>query len=130
MGDSGSWSCLAGQAGSLGRGTVSANSVTRAHSPAPLYYLLPCRTLRLTVPSCLASPSRQQLPALQAAASSAPIAARQHLLMALHPRAGRCSVLQLLPLPLVHQVMELAAPLQPCHIQVEVSGESEGEGQE
>lgn len=77
-----------------------------------------CRSIVLQVPPSLVPPSQQQLPALRRVATAAPLAARQHLLLALHPRTGRCSALQLLPLPLVHTVMELVAPLAPCTIQV------------
>ena len=38
--------------------------------------------------------------------------------MALHPRVGRCSPLQMLPLPLVQSVLDLAAPLQPCTVEL------------
>ena len=75
-------------------------------------------------------PSHLQLPALRAAAAAAPLAARRHLLLALHPRVGRCSVLQLLPLALVREVMELVAPLAPCSIEVHEAGAEAGEAGE
>ena len=54
----------------------------------------------------------------QAAAAAASLAARRHLLLELHRRVGRCSLLQLLPLALVKEVLDLAAPLQPCRLGV------------
>ena len=38
------------------------------------------------------------------------------LLGACHPRVGAASPLQLLPLPLLHEVLELALPLGACHL--------------
>ena len=70
------------------------------------------------MPSPLLDATQQQLPTLRSAERAAPLACRQHLLLALHPRVGRCSVLQLLPLQLLREVMQLAAPLEPCRIQV------------
>ena len=80
----------------------------------------PLRTLRLALPPCLppcpALPA--YLPQLQAAAVAAPVAVREQVLLALHPQAGRCSLLQLLPLQVVREVIDLAAPLASCAIQL------------
>lgn len=76
----------------------------------------PLRTLRLLLPTCLHSGTAAYLPQLQAAAAAAPVAVRSQVLLALHPRAGRCSLLQLLPLQVVREVLDLAAPLGPCAI--------------
>ncbi len=76
----------------------------------------PLRTLRLLMPACLHSASAAYLPQLQAAAAAAPVAVRSQVLLALHPRVGRCSLLQLLPLQVVREVLDLAAPLEPCAI--------------
>ena len=81
-------------------------------SPAPL------RTLRLALPPCLHAATAAYLPQLEAAAAAAPVAVREQVLLALHPRAGRCSLLQLLPLQVVREVLDLAAPLAPCAIQL------------
>lgn len=76
----------------------------------------PLRTLRLLLPTCLHSGTAAYLPQLQAAAAAAPVTVRSQVLLALHPRAGRCSLLQLLPLQVVREVLDLAAPLEPCAI--------------
>ncbi|KAL4434061.1 hypothetical protein ABPG75_000502 [Micractinium tetrahymenae] len=76
----------------------------------------PLRTLRLELPSCLHESTAAYLPQLHAAAEAAPLAVRRHVLPALHPRAGRCSLLQLLPLGVLRDVLDLAAPLQPCTV--------------
>lgn len=55
-------------------------------------------------------------PQLCEAAAAAPVAVRAHLLLALHPRVGRGSLLQLLPLAVFREVLDLAAPLEPCRI--------------
>ena len=78
----------------------------------------PLRTLHLVLPACLHEATAAYLPQLQAAAVAAPLAVRRHVLLALHPRAGRCSLLQLLPLAVLQEVLDMAAPLQPCTIQV------------
>jgi hypothetical protein len=78
----------------------------------------PLRTLRLLLPACLHSGTSAYLPQLQAAAAAAPVAVRSQVLLALHPRAGRCSLLQLLPLQVVREVLDMAAPLGPCAIQL------------
>lgn len=78
----------------------------------------PLRTLRLQLPACLHQATAAYLPQLQEAAGAAPLALRQHVLLALHPRAGRCSLLQLLPLGVLQEVLDLAAPLEPCLVQV------------
>ena len=78
----------------------------------------PLRTLRVLLPTCLHSATEAYLPQLQAAAAAAPVAVRSQVLLALHPRAGRCSLLQLLPLQVVREVLDLAAPLGPCTIQL------------
>lgn len=79
---------------------------------------VPLRTLRLDLPACLHPATAAYLPQLQEAAQGAPRAVRQQLLLALHPRAGRCSLLQLLPLGVLREVLDLAAPLQPCTVQI------------
>eukprot|EP00887_Chlorella_sp_A99_P003415 scaffold7.g3415.t1 len=82
------------------------------------------RSVELHLPSAipgggsLRGAARRALPGLRDAAAAAAVPARAHVLLALHPRAGRCSLLQLLPLPLVQQVLDLAAPLQPCTVAV------------
>ena len=67
----------------------------------------------------LRASTRQALPGLAEASASAALMVRLQVLLALHPRVGRCSLLQLLPLPLVRQVLDLAAPLQ--HLAIEVA---------
>lgn len=78
----------------------------------------PLRTLRLELPACLHAATAAYMPQLREAAEAAPLAVRRQLLLALHPRAGRCSLLQLLPLGVLRDVLDLAAPLQPCMVQV------------
>ncbi|KAL4446824.1 hypothetical protein ABPG77_008068 [Micractinium sp. CCAP 211/92] len=78
----------------------------------------PLRTLRLELPVCLHAATAAYMPQLREAAEAAPLAVRRQLLLALHPRAGRCSLLQLLPLGVLRDVLDLAAPLQPCMVQV------------
>jgi len=78
----------------------------------------PLRQLHLELPACLEAPTAAYLPQLQAATELAPLAVRRHVLLALHPRAGRCSLLQLLPLGVLREVLDLAAPLQPCTLHI------------
>ncbi|KAI3434869.1 hypothetical protein D9Q98_002923 [Chlorella vulgaris] len=74
------------------------------------------RSLRLVLPRCLQAATEAYAPQLAAAAAAAPAAVRSQVLLALHPRVGRCSLLQLLPLAVVREVLDLAAPLQPCEL--------------
>lgn len=76
----------------------------------------PLRQLRLVLPPCLREAVEGGMPQLAAAAAAAPVALRRQVLLALHPRAGRCSLLQLLPLAVLREVLDRAAPLQPCSI--------------
>ena len=76
----------------------------------------PMRHLHLTLPGCLHPATEAYRPQLDAALAGAPRAVRQQVLLALHPRAGRCSLLQLLPLAVLQKILDLAAPLKPCAI--------------
>lgn len=75
------------------------------------------RHITFHLPSPLSSATKDALPSIRAAAQQSPVACRQLVLLALHPRVGRCSALQVLPLPLVHEVLQLAAPLEPCLVE-------------
>lgn len=77
---------------------------------------VPLRSLHLTLPPVLAAATAAYQPQLEAAAAAGPRAIRATLLLGLHPRAGRCSLLSLLPLEVMAQVLDRAAPLQPCAI--------------
>ncbi|EFN57243.1 expressed protein [Chlorella variabilis] len=80
---------------------------------------VPLRDLRLALPGCLRDATEAYLRQLQAAAAAAAAAVRAQVLLGLHPRLGRCSLLQLLPLAVVREVLDLAAPLQPCAVHIE-----------
>jgi hypothetical protein len=67
-------------------------------------------------------------PGLREASREAARGVRTWLLpRVLHPRAGRCSLLQLLPLPLLRAVVELAAPPVGCRVEVEAAVWREGD---
>jgi hypothetical protein len=76
------------------------------------------RKLTLAFPSYLQEATEAYLPRLEAAAMAAPRQLRGQLLLGLHARAGRGSLLQLLPREVLAHILELAAPLQPCEIEL------------
>ena len=81
---------------------------------------VPLRALHLSVPAPLAAATAAYQLQLEAAAAAGPRVVRAAVLLGLHPRAGRCSLLSLLPLEVMAQVLDRAAPLQPCAIAVGV----------
>lgn len=79
---------------------------------------VPLRALHLVLPAALADATADYMGQLTEAAREGARALRALLLLGLHPRVGRCSLLSLLPLEVLQQVLDLAAPLQPCVVQV------------
>lgn len=80
----------------------------------------PLRVMITGVPASLEAATRGWQAPLQAAAAAGTRTIRTTVLLGLHPRAGRCSLLNLLPLEVLRQVLELAAPMCAFQLRTQV----------